>query len=103
MFSEMTHKSCIVCSKILTCKRCWGAQVNVTLIATGFGEGASTGPTTGWRLAAVQQDLQPQHSALQDESAVYSHSSAAADTASRERVGGVQIPAFLRKRRERGK
>ena len=77
--------------------------MNVTLIATGFGEGASTGLATGRRLAAVQQDLQPQQTALQDEIAVNGQGNAAGDSASRERVGGIQIPAFLRKRRERGK
>lgn len=77
--------------------------MNVTLIATGFGEGASTGLATGRRLAAAQQDSQSQQVDAQVDGAVYSQSSGAADSAPRENMGGIQIPAFLRKRRERGK
>ena len=80
-----------------------GAQVNVTLIATGFGEGASTGLATGRRLAAVQQESQPQQVAAQDDGAVYRQNSGGADSPPKERMGGIEIPAFLRKRRERGK
>ena len=75
--------------------------MNVTLIATGFGEGvsaaASVGASRSRLAAAAAPESQPQeNAAAQGQQAV----PAAGNS---ERSAGIQIPDFLRKRSERGK
>ena len=81
----------------VTCDRVLCAQVNVTLIATGFGDGvdvAGLGPQP-----QVKQYPAAQPVARQSEPDF----AAAGAGRSNGGGGGVEIPAFLRKRRERGR
>jgi len=67
----------------------------VTLIATGFGDGvdvAGLGPQTQVKQYPAAQPVARQ-----------SEPDFAAAGAGRSNGGGVEIPAFLRKRRERGR
>ena len=71
------------------------AQVNVTLIATGFGDGAD--------VAGLGPQNQLKSYAAPQPAAHHSEPEFAAAGPGRSHGGGVEIPAFLRKRRERGR
>ncbi len=67
----------------------------MTLIATGFGDGAD--------IAGLGPQNQPNTYTAPQPAAHHSEPEFAAAGAGRSRGGGVEIPAFLRKRRERGR
>ena len=75
----------------------------MTLIATGFGEGAGSGTSRSRLAPVVAQESQPQPAAPQAVIAEQIPAAAASVEAAPETSRGIEIPAFLRKRREKGK